>query len=515
MSVPLPTRRGLLLGGAALTGGVLLGGCSTSSATTPKTASSPVRGGRVRAAFQTAGAKETLDPHAATLFVDGARSKALFDKLAELGPDMAPVPRLAEKFEPNGDATKWKVTLRKASFHDGRPVTAEDVLASYARILAAPATRRAAVQLDAIDLKASTAVSPQVIEFVLKRPVSEFPLATTAFGAWITPKDLTDFTKPVGSGPFRFVSFAAGGTLVVDRFDGYWDGAPHLDRVEFVPANEETARINALVGDQVEYAHDLSAASARTYAADKRVTVHRAPGSAMHALAMKLDRAPFDKPEVRAAFRLLVDREELVRTVLGGMGSVGNDLFGKGYQYYADLPQRTRDVDKAKALLKTAGAEGLKVSLQTAQAGAGLVEAATLFAEQAKAAGVTVDVAVGNKDTFFKDTLSGGSFSSYRSGAMPIDSHLASRLLTTSPQNVTKWSSPEFDGLYRKMQSSVDPVARTAAYRDMQVQLHERCGLLIWGFADWIVGTSARLHGVADAPPNTLDWARFDKVWLA
>ncbi|GIG59560.1 ABC transporter substrate-binding protein [Longispora fulva] len=510
----VPTRRGLLLGGAALTGGVLLGGCST-PAGTPKGAPSPKKGGRVRAAFQTAGAKETLDPHAASLFVDGARSKALFDKLADLGPDMSPVPRLAEKFEPNADATKWRVTLRKATFHDGRPVTADDVLASYARILAAPATRRAAVQLDAIDLKASSAVSAQVIEFVLKRPQSEFPLATTAFGSWIVPKDLTDFTRPVGSGPFRFASFAAGGTLVVDRFDGYWDSPAHLDRVEFVPANEETARINALVGGQVEYAHDLSAASARTYATDKRIAVHRAPGSAMHAFAMKLDRAPFDKPEVRAAFRLMVDREELVRTVLGGMGSIGNDLFGKGYQYYADLPQRTRDLDKAKALLKQAGADGLKVPLQTAPAGAGLVEAATLFAEQAKAAGVTLDVAVGNKDTFFKDTLSGGAISSYRSGSMPIDTHLASRLLTTSPQNVTKWGSPEFDALYRTMQSTVDPAARTAAYKDMQVQLHERCGLLVWGFADWIVGTSAGLNGVADAPPNTLDWARFDKVWLA
>ena len=98
---------------------------------------------------------------------------------------------------------------------------------------------------------------------------------------------------------------------------------------------------------------------------------------------------------------------------------------------------------------------------------------------------------------------------------MPIHTHIASRLLTTSPQNVTKWGSPEVDALYRTMQASVDQTARTAAYRDMQVQLHERCGLLVWGFADWIVGTAANAHGVAQAPPNTLDWARFDRVWQA
>ncbi|WP_211588667.1 ABC transporter substrate-binding protein [Allorhizocola rhizosphaerae] len=516
MSSVTTSRRRLLTG---LAGAALLAGCGSGATSapgaTPDATASPRRGGRLRAAFQTAGAKETLDPHAANLFVDGARSKALYDKLADFGADMSVQPRLAERFEPNADATRWRVTLRQADFHDGRPVTAEDVLASYARIMADPANRRAAIQLAAIDLGACRAVDGRTIEFVLKTASAEFPSATAAFGTWIVPRDATDFTRPVGSGPFRFSSFEPGKPLLLTRFDGYWDQPAWLDEVEFIPVNEETARVNALVGGQIDYAHDLATTSARTYAADARVRIVRAPGSAMHAFAMKLDRPPFDKPEVRAAFRLIADRQELVNTVLSGMGEVGNDLFGKGYQYYADLPQRTPDLDRAKALLRQAGAEGLKVQLQTAHAGAGLVDAATIFAEQARKAGVAVEVSMGNKDTFWRDTLTGGSMASYRSGSMPIHSHIATRLLTTSPQNVTRWGSAEFDGLYQKAQASVDEAARTAVYRDMQTQLHERCGLLVWGFADWIVGTSSKVHGVGQAPPNTLDWARFERVWLA
>ncbi|WP_051110546.1 ABC transporter substrate-binding protein [Longispora albida] len=507
-------RRHVLLGGLALGAGAVTACSSPRPASAPP---QPRKGGRLRAAFQTAGAKESLDPHTAVLFVDGARSKALYDKLTDFGPDMAVVPRLAREFTPNADATKWRFVLREATFHDGRPVTAEDVLASYARILDPKAAgRRAKAFLEPIDLANSRAIDQRTVEFALKRPTAEFPNATAAFGAWIVPKGAEDFTKPVGSGPFRFVSFTPGQPLVADRYDGYWDGPAYLDRIEFVPANEETARMNALLSGQAEYAHDLAATSARTYSADQRVRIVRSPGGAMHALAMKLDRPPFNHPDVRAAFRLIADRQQLVTAALSGMGEVGNDLFGKGYQHYASgITQRTQDLGKARALLKRAGAEGLTVKLDTAPAGAGLVEAAAVFAEHAKKAGVTVEVAVGNKDTFWADTLNSGSIASYRSGAMPIETHIASRLLTTSPQNVTKWGSPEFDTLYRTMQSTVDPQKRAALYTGMQQQLHDQCGLLVWGFGDWIVGTAAKVGGVGQAPPNTLEWARFDKAYVS
>ncbi|MEV4947103.1 ABC transporter substrate-binding protein [Streptomyces sp. NPDC053755] len=514
----LLARRGFLLATGA-TALALTAACGTGA--TPDTENAPdgtpQAGGRLRAAFAGGGANETLDPHATNLFVDAARAKALYDKLADFGADLAAVPRLAEKWEPDDALATWRVTLRKATFHDGRPVTAEDVLYSYRRIADPRGTFRAKASLEPIDLDASRALNPSTVEFRLKRPYAEFPNVLAAFGTYIVPAGTTAFGKPVGSGPFSFVSFTPGSSLVVKRNDAYWEGAPYLDTLEFVIASEESARVSALLGGQVEYAHELNPATARTHEGQGRIDVIRLPGSAMQGFVMKTDRPPFDDPRVRRAFFLIADRKELVDGALSGAGEIGNDLFGKGYQYYADtLPQRAQDLAKARALLKEAGAEGLRVTLDTAPAATGFVEAAGIFKEQAAKAGVTVEVRVGNKDTYWKDILSSGTFASYRSGAMPIESHISQRLLTGSTTNATRWQRKDFDDLYRQAQATRDEKRRGALYERMQRRLYDEGGFLIWGFADWIVATAPRVRGVSDqAPANTLDWARFDRIWLA
>ncbi|CCK26696.1 solute-binding protein [Streptomyces davaonensis JCM 4913] len=490
-------------------------GCGSSTDDQSRTTK---RGGRLRAAFAGGGASETLDPHLANLFADVARAKALYDKLADYGADLSAQPRLAEKWEPNKTLDRWQVTLRQATFHNGKPVTAADVLHSYRRITDPEQAFRAKASLEPIDLDASRATGERGIEFVLKRPTAEFPNILAAFGAYIVPEGATDFDhRPIGSGPFRFVSFAPGRSAVFRRYEDYWEGAPHLDELEIVVANEESARVNALLGGQVEYAHELNPTTARAHEGKGQIEIVRLRGSAMQAFCMKTDRAPFDDRRVREAFFLIADRQELVDGALSGAGQIGNDLFGKGYQYYADsLPQREQDLDRAKSLLKRAGAEKLKVTLDTSAVAAGFTEAAGIFRDQAAKAGVTIDVRMGSKDSYWSDILDSGTLSCYRSGAMPIEAHISQRLLTDSTTNATHWRHKDFDALYQQAQSTRDTGERAAVYERMQRRLYAEGGFLIWGFADWIIGTARNVKGVdTDAPANTLDWARFDTVWLA
>ncbi|MFG2526386.1 ABC transporter substrate-binding protein [Streptomyces sp. NPDC048516] len=513
-------RRGFL----ASTGAATLGGLGLSACGGPGNkgqndkGGTPKRGGRLRAAFAGGGAGETLDPHLANLFADAARAKALFDKLADYGVDLSARPRLAEKWEPNKTLDRWQVTLRKATFHNGKPVTAQDVLYSYRRIADPKKAFRAKASLEPIDLDASRATGPRNIEFVLRRPTAEFPNVLAAFGAYIVPEHATGFdNRPIGSGPFRFGSFTPGRSAVFRRYDDYWDGAPHLDEVEFIVANEESARVNALLGGQVEYAHELNPTTARAHEGKGQINIVRLRNSAMQAFCMKTDRPPFDDKRVRQAFFLIADRKELVDGALSGAGEIGNDLFGKGYEYYADgLPPRHQDLDRARALLEQAGAGKLKVTLDTSAVAAGFTEAAGIFRDQAAKAGVTIDVKMGSKDSYWADTLDNGTLCCYRSGAMPIDAHLSQRLLTDAATNATKWKHKDFDALYRQAQSTRDKTEREAVYARMQRRLYAEGGFLIWGFADWILGTAHNVAGVeAKAPANTLDWARFDKVWLA
>ncbi|MEV1023330.1 ABC transporter substrate-binding protein [Streptomyces sp. NPDC050264] len=513
-------RRGFL---AAASGAAALALTSCSGGTTTtdgagKGGATPRRGGRLRAAFAGGGASETLDPHLANLFADVARAKALYDKLADYGADLSAVPRLAEEWKANRTLDRWDVTLREATFHDGSPVTARDVLHSYRRIADPAQAFRAKASLEPIDLAASRATGERTLTFVLKRPTAEFPNVMAAFGAYIVPEDASDFDrKPIGSGPFRLVSFAPGRNAVYRRNDAYWDGAPHLDELEIVVANEESARINALLGGQIEYAHELAPATARAHEGQGQVEIVRLRGSAMQAFAMKTDRPPFDDKRVREAFFLIADRKELVDGALSGAGQIGNDLFGKGYEYYADsLPQRAQDLDRARSLLKEAGADKLRVTLDTSDVAAGFTEAAGIFRDQAAKAGVTITVKTGSKDSYWSDILDSGTLCCYRSGAMPIEAHLSQRLLTDSTTNATHWQHKDFDALYQQAQSTRDKDARAEVYRRMQRRLYTEGGFLVWGFADWIIATAPKVGGVErTAPANTLDWARFDKVWLA
>ncbi|MER5425599.1 ABC transporter substrate-binding protein [Streptosporangium roseum] len=509
-------NRRAFLGTTAGLSAALLAGCGPGPATGTAATGRPRRGGRLRVAFAGGGAQETLDPHLSNLFVEASRSKALFDKLADYGPDLSVQPRLAERWEPDAALTTWRVTLRQAAFHDGRPVRAADVLYSYARIGDPARAFRARTTLAVIDLARSRAVDDRTVEFALRQPFAEFPNVLAAFGVFIVPEGTEDFTRPVGSGPFVFGSFEPGRSLLLRRNPDYWEGAPHVDELQYLIANEESARVNALLGGQVDYAHDITATTARTYRGNDRLTVTRLTNSGMQAFAMKLDRPPFDDRDLREAMFLLADREQLVDTVLGGAGQTGNDLFGRGYQYYAEeIPQRARDLDRAQWLVRKAGAKGLRIRLDTSAAAGGFVESASVFADQMRQAGLDVRVAVGDKDTYWKDVLDGGSLCCFRSGAMPIESHFSQRLLSTSTTNITKWRRPEFDALYTRAVSLADEKARRDVYAEMQRMQHAEGGYLVWGFADWLVATAPGVGGVVDAPANTLDWARFDKVWLA
>lgn len=484
-------RRGFL-GLAGALGVAALSGCGAGGAASGQ----PKAGGRLRAVYAGGGAKEVLDPHVQSLFVDIARHKAIYEKLVELGPDLKPVARLAEKWEHDGKALTWRFSLRDATFHDGSKLTAEDVLYSLGRI-ADPAVpdRVAQSSLATLDLKRSKAIDPRTVELVLAAPNAEFPALLAGIGTQIVRDGFKDPTKPNGTGAFKFVSFEAGRSMVAGRYDDYWDGTAKIEELHVLSADTE-ARANAVQGGQAEYANDMTATFARTAEAGKSVRIVAAKASTMQAFVMKVDRAPFDNPDVRLAFKLLADRQRLVDVVLAGRGTVGNDLFGKGFQYYPDdLPQRERNVDEAKALLKKAGLVNKEIEIFTADASAGFVEAATLFAEQVGEAGVKLKVTTGSPTTYQKDLLTQGVIGNHRSGAMPIPQYMVDRLLTKSPFNVTHWRKPAFDAAFAAAQVQTDEATRSAKYGELQRTLRDDGGILAWGLPDYLVAVAPKVQG--------------------
>jgi peptide/nickel transport system substrate-binding protein len=501
---PSESSRRSFLVGSVLAAGALTLGCGRGSSAGTDT---------FTAAFQGSGAGEGIDPGVNTLFIDEARMKAVYDGLFEVDGSMTPIPRLAESAEPNADGTRWRIALRDAAWHDGKKFTARDVLYTFSRVLG-PAPQRpfiAASSLDQVDLAGSRAIDDRTVEIVLKRPSFEFLIALSVYGTKIVQDGAADLARPVGTGPFVFDSFEAGRQFTAHRNENYWDGAPAIGQLRIVSA-EADARVNAVRGGEIDYADNLTPSAARTLAGHPGVTLVSTPGSGIHFFAMKTDRPPFDHPDVRRAVMRMVDRPELVKVAFEGQGEVGNDVFGKGYQYYADLPQHEYDPDEAGRLLRRAGVRELSFDLFTAPVAYGFVQAARLFADQAAECGVRVNVVLGSKDSYYTDALRTGHLTMGQSGPLPIPNHFASRLLTGSPQNRTKWSDPQFDALYTTAQATPDPDRRAALYRGMHEILHDRGGFVFFGTTHWNSAAGDRFRRIPAAVPNSHDWARFDAV---
>ncbi|EYT79755.1 peptide ABC transporter substrate-binding protein [Streptomyces sp. Tu 6176] len=505
-----PTRRSVLTAAAAAGVG-LLTGCSAADSGS----SAPKKGGTLRAAFPGAGVKETMDPHAQRQFVDIARHKAVFDKLVELDSTLRPVPRLARSWSSDAEARVWRFELREARFHDGHALTPDDVLYSLSRILDPRAADHLAKNsLAHIDLPNCRKTGARSVEIALTRPNAELPGQLAMTGTPVVRDGWNDPRHPVGTGPFRFVSFTAGREFTGRRFDGHWNGAPHLDEVRILSAETE-ARAAAVRSGEVHFAHEMTPTFARTVQHDSRVRVVATRRSGVQGFALKTDRAPFDDPRAALAVKLLVDRRRLVDVVCSGRAEIGNDLYGKGYTYYPDgIEQRERDVAEARRLLRRTGLYNKKVTFYTSTAADGFAQAAHLFTEQAGEAGLRVEVVDGPPESYFTDVLSKGTVTNHRCGAMTIPTYLSERLLSDAPQNATAWKHRDFDEAFTAARAVADDGRRTERYRAVQTTLRDRGGLVLWGHPEWLNAVSRTVRGVREAPPNTVDWARFDTVWL-
>ncbi|MEU6699226.1 ABC transporter substrate-binding protein [Pseudonocardia sp. NPDC046786] len=491
--------------------GFIVGGLGTAALTLAGCGGSPGSGtDRLRVAFASGGSQESLDPHVLPLYVDQARAKACFDTLVGWSQDMTPQPRLAESWESDPTGSRWRIVLRDARFHDGGPLTADDVLHSLRRIVDPDTTAIAAALFRDLDLTASRATSATELELVLNRPNFLFPLAWGAPGTEIVQQGATGFDSPVGTGPFRFGSFSPGGPALYTAFDDHWGGRPAIGELEFLPVDDEEARIGALLSGQVHYAHDLTPAGAARLDGDSRASTLSAPAAANQFLVMRVDRPPFDDARLREAVRYGIDRDELVGVALLGRGRPGNDMFGQGLQYYPDVEQVVHDPDRARALITQAGAQGQAIELQTSGADPNFDAATTIVARQLTAIGLRVSARTLPSENYFRTIREQGVFSQNSTGSLPIPDYIGRRMLTSTPTyDFTGYRSPEIDRLYYDAIGTDDEAARATGFGRIMQQLRADSGGLVWAVRDWNVGVAAEVSGLEPARPNTFAWANF------
>lgn len=505
--------------------GTSTGAASPTFGTAP-TGGTPVRGGRLRVGWIGGGSSESLNPTQACLAdIDIARAVSLYDGLVSY-PDangnihMA----LAEEMTPNKDATVWDIRLRPGvTWHDGSPLVAEDVM-YWLNYIANPKSGACLNFLPNLfmDLKRMKKMDNLTVRVPLTRPMAQLPAMFCQEGQALIKRGTTSFGHPIGTGPFQFVSWTPGQNSVFKRNPNYWQsGKPYLDELEFISIPDATARMNALLAGQVDAAAGLPYPQAKAYIAQGSgapINVLVTPGSSEVYFTLGTATKPFNDVRVRQAFKYLIDREQMLKTVNLGFGEVLNDLWAKGQQYYdSSIPQRPHDPEKAKALLKQAGyGSNLSVTLTTAPFAPGMVEASTLYAQQAQAAGVNVNLRKVPASTYFSQGWPNYQFGQTSFQAAPVAYFYATTQLPGAPFLDTQWKDPTAIRMVEDALGETNPATAKDKWYAWQQYDWANGGQVHWGTGPYTDGLSKKVRGAVPIVSSFYDFggAQFLNYWL-
>jgi peptide/nickel transport system substrate-binding protein len=512
-----------LAGAATLGTAGLLAACGANGepiATSSESAGVPRRGGTLTVGFFTGGQTESLDPWKNFQSVDQMRVIQLYDTLFEYDDDLNVVPALAESAEPNEDGTEWTIRLRQGVvFHDGSPLTADDVLYNMEHWVQPDAKNYIQVGRF-IDMARTVKVDDLTLRVGLTFSNQVFAPDLAYLESGIKSRNEKPGGEPIGTGPFRYSSFQPGSRSEFLAFSDHWRPDPvYIERLVIDSSfTSDTARVSALQSGQVDIIPYAPFGIAQTLDGGSTKLLEAA-SSAFTPFYMAVDTAPFDDVRVRQAMRLLVDRQAMVDVVQNGFGAVSNDVPGQNTHGFNSSLVRERDVDQAKFLLKQAGHDGLRLNLPTTQSGDALSQMSTLFKEQAAEGGVKIDI----------DQMETASFWS-QYGQMPFAASLwypvpsmdfvwKTSILFDAFTNETHWSnSPYADEtrrLWYETRSTTDDSLRGELWNELQQQQFDAGGYINWGVMDYVDALSTKVQGLTPSKYFYASGYNFRKAWLS
>ncbi|MFC8385175.1 ABC transporter substrate-binding protein [Nocardia sp. NPDC057272] len=498
------TRRQLFQSGVGVTALLLAAACGTDDRST-----TAQRGGTLRVGALGTAARSERDPHAnLSNDSDFLIVSLVYDALTVPGADPTVAPRLASRWEPSADNRSWTFTIADgATFHNGAPVTADDVVWSMRRLRSVGGASKMPVAENDI-----VADGPNRVVFTMPAPNTQLPLLLRLM-TFTVPKGTTDFTAAVGTGPFRLESYQGGNARLVRN--ERWHGTPPLlDAIEVTMFDSVTALGNAALGGQIDLASNVGAIAGRTAAGRGDLQVIRRADDTMLGVAMRAADGPFADARVRTALRLGVDRTALVNQVHSGYGTVAADVLGTADPLYDTTLRRDRDVERAKTLLREAGFDtGRSYPFVTKAEVPGEVESAKVIATQLAEIGVRLDVQVVESAAFYDQTWLNAPLYTVSWGTNDSVLFLADKLMVSGTnRNETAFRDPEFDAADAKaLAASGEDYTR--AVRELQRIEFERGGYLVWGMAD---GIDIAASTVRDLPTlGGFARVQLERAWLA
>jgi peptide/nickel transport system substrate-binding protein len=392
-------------------------------------------------------------------------------------------PRIAESWEPNEDGSVWTFAIRQGvTFHDGQPLTAEDVVATMEYHLGNESNALSALT-GVLSAGNTRLVDEATVEFTLDAPNGNFPylLSSDNYNLIILPKTFTgdwesDF---IGTGPWVLETYTPEVGATYTKNADYWDTTrmPLADTSEVKFYEDEQARVLALQGGEVDIVSNFSVAGGGALLEDPSFTIIEIRAAQHRKIHMRLDMEPFEDKRVRQAMALAIDRQAMVDGLFEGKADLGNDSpFAPVFPSTdPSVPQRTQDLEQARQLLQAAGkGDGFTVTLESWQ-GFEIPDLAVLVQNAAAEIGVTVELQITDDGAYYGDFTYGGSrwldspFGITDWGHRGVPNVLLSSALgSEGPWNAPHFKNPQFDALLADYVAAFDLDSQRAVAKQIQ-----------------------------------------------
>jgi peptide/nickel transport system substrate-binding protein len=483
-------------------------------------AQGPQRGGTLKLGLQGGAATDVLDPAKYAVQVSFATGRNWGDTLIESHPTTGqPLPSLAESWTASDDAKVWTFKIRSGvQFHNGKEMTIDDVVATLKRHSDEKSESGALGVMKTIgDIKADGG------NLVISLPEgnADLPLLLSDYHLIIQPNGGTDDPNAaIGTGPYKVVSWEPGVRATFERNANDWrTDRGYVDAIEIIVINDATARTAALSSGQVHYINRVEPKTVDLIKRAPNVQVLNTPGRGHYVFIMHCNTEPFSNNDLRLALKYAMDREKLVETVLRGYGTIGNDFpINQTYALFPEgIEQRTYDPDKAAFHYKKSGHSG-SVLLRTSDvAFPGAVDAAVLYQESCKKAGIEIEVKREPGDGYWTNVWNAQPFStSYWGGRPTQDQMYTTAYYSKAEWNDTRFMRDDFDKLLITARAELDEPKRRDLYRQMAMMVRDEGGLILPMFNDFINGASQNVQGyVHDIGNDMSNGFVGSRVWMS
>ena len=492
---------------------------ATAAATLPLGSKARAAGsGHLRVGKAHGATTDTLNPGTWENGFQIAVGFAAFSRLTEVASDGSLVPELAESWEASADASEWRFKIRSGvSFHSGKALTAEDIVASINFHRGEDSTSAASPIVAPIT---DISVSGDTVVFSLESGNADFPFILSDYHLTIHPAadGSIDWRSGDGTGAYVIKNYDPGVSIQLERNANYWREVAGFESIEILSLVDLNARTTALVSGDVDIIDRLDLKTVGLLGRKPGVDIHSLAGTQHYTLPMDTKIAPYNDNNVRQALKYAINREELVEKILFGYGSVGNDHpIGSGQRFYnSELEQKQYDPDKARWYLQQSGMDGLSLKLHTSDAAfSGATDGAVLFQASAKGAGIDLDVVREPNDGYWADVWMKKQMLMSYWGGRPVEDQMFSTAYSCGASwNETFWCNDRFQSLLVDARAELNEDKRREMYWEMQDIVSNQGGVIIPMFASYVFAVSDKIALPDQMASNwDLDGERWMERW--